>query len=102
MSPTIDPRDDDLLTAIARHGSREHILRQLEAAGAMGELDAIQVAKEEVNHVPDDPDKIAKIFVDAWDTYVEDTFSEESHDEWLRAVDETYGDQADAYLDAES
>lgn len=102
MSPTIDPRDDDLLSAIARYGSREHILRQLEAAGSMAELDATAVAKEQVGHIPDEPDKIAELFVSAWDTYVEETFSEEAHNEWLTAADETYGEQADAYLDAES
>jgi hypothetical protein len=98
MPPVTDPNSDDLLEAIARIGSREHVLRHLEAAGAMGELDAIQVAHE-IDTEPMTAENIAATFVESWDTFVEDTYTDENYQAKLEKLEDEYGDEADAYCD---
>jgi len=88
---------DSSLKAIAKHGTREHVLRELEARGAMGELSTIDVAREQGVDT-DDPEVVAQTFVSAWDDWVEDTQSESQHAEWLESVEKNYGDIADSVL----
>ena len=100
--PTLsDPTDPELMNAITRHGDREHVLRNLEAAGNMGEMTALDVAYE-CDVEDEDVDTIAETFVREWDFYIEEIGEAHDHDHWLETIEEKYGDQADEYLNESS
>jgi len=101
MSTITDPTDPELLSAIARHGEREHVLRNLEAAWNMGEMSALDVAYER-DVEDEDVDTIAKTFVREWDLHKEDMCKTHDHDQWLETIEEKYGDEADEILDDSS
>lgn len=90
---------ETLLEAIAEAGERLHVLRQLEATGTMGELDAVQVAKENgLDPETASAEEVAKTFVKSFDLYVEETTTEDDRDEWLASLEDRYGQKADEIL----
>jgi predicted secreted protein len=95
------PDNETILKALAEHADRVHILRHLEAHGAMGEMDAYEVAYEEGI----DPDEatakeIVEAFTKGFSLFLNEVMPEgsESRKEWREHVEEKYGEEADTYL----
>lgn len=92
--------NEAVLIEIAHLGDFMHILRHLEATGAMGEMNAYDVAHEEGLDLEEaSPRDIAEAFVEAFSVYVDETMppGSEAHDHWHRYVAETYGREALSY-----
>jgi len=85
-----------LLEAIAEHGSREHVMRHLDATNSMSALNAWDVAKEE-DIDPEDYDTVAETFVEAWDEWFDTVYSKEERENYREDLEDKWGDEADKY-----
>lgn len=102
--PTIHDRfdgdDEQLLEAIATHGGRLAVLRQLDAGHDSREMDARDVAFEEGLPADASADSIAEAFADAWQQWYEEAMDGEEQAWWAYYVEHRYGDRADEILEA--
>lgn len=92
--------DHELLDALAEHGGRLAVLRQLDAGFDAGEMDARGIAR--ATDLPADASvgEIAEVFVDAWSRWYEAVMCDTGdHVSWTLRVEERYGHEADEILE---
>lgn len=97
----IGSEDPRLLGAIADHGDRLHVLRQLETGGSMSEMDARDVAVEVGLPATASVECVAETFVEEWQRWYDEVMNGQQQAYWAHYVERSYGERADALLGEE-
>lgn len=97
-----EPDAPELLEAIADEGGRWYVLRAVEAAGALNEMDAVAVADHELDAKTAPVEAIAAEFVSAWDDWTRDVKGVWGTLEWAARADEYHGATVDRYTAADA